>query len=287
MNAYYRTILNDNIKKGLANAISASAIKHPFLICRLREIVVHDLLEPMLNHRFSMGTGKVIDYAGTTSNEIDICIYSKNLHPPVFFSSNDNLAIFPIESVLSCIEVKSTFSKKNIADAYKKFIAIDTNLSLTSGDHDSNHMPLPQIVVNPHYRLFIFKTDLKNYTPESFLNTYKTIDPNWNSDPVISHVCLAGKGSFCFTHQGWIHLGYDEINSIHEEVISFLATTVQDLPRTEDSRGIPRIGYYLTDTYKTDRLIDGKLHIRPWNPGKIAFKTTKIVKVGDNFRLDG
>lgn len=182
--------------------------------------------------------------------------------------------------------MKSTFSKKNIADAYKKFIDIDTNLSLTSGEHDSNHIPMPQIVVNPHYRLFIFKTDLKTYTPESFLNTYKTIDPNWDSNPLISHVCLAGKGSFCFTHQGWIHLGYDEANNVHEEIISFLATTVQDLPRTEDSRGVPSIGYYLTDTYKTDRLIKGKLHIRPWNLGKITFKTTKVIKVGDKFKLD-
>lgn len=60
MNDYYRTILNDSIKMGLANAVSASAIKHPFLTGRLREIVVHDLLEPMLNHHFSMGSGKVM-----------------------------------------------------------------------------------------------------------------------------------------------------------------------------------------------------------------------------------
>jgi hypothetical protein len=276
MNDYYRTIINDNIKKGLLDAASASAIKHPFLTGRLREIVVHQLLEPMLNNRFSTGTGKIIDYAGAISSEIDICIYSKNLLPPIFFSSRDNLAIFPLESVLSCIEVKSTFSKRNIEDTYKKFLSIENELVATSGVHDQNHNPHPQIVVNPHYRLFIFNTEVKNYTPESFLNTYKKIDPNWDTDPVISHVCLAGKGSFCFTIQGWIHLGYDEENAIHEEIISFLATTVQDLCRTEESRGMPLVGYYLTDTYKTDRIIDGKLHARPWNPGKISFRRDKI-----------
>ncbi|WP_158994736.1 DUF6602 domain-containing protein [Mucilaginibacter sp. L196] len=276
MNDYYRTILNDNIKKGLLDAISASKIKHPFLTGRLREIVVHQLLEPMLNNNFSMGTGKIIDYNGSISNEIDICIYSQNLLPPIFFSQNDNLAIFPFESVLSCIEVKSSFSKKNIDDAYKKFSGLERDLILTTGVHDSDNNPHPQIVVKPHYRLFIFQADMKNYSPESFLITYKKIDPKWNSAPVISQVCIAGKGSFCFTDQGWIHMAYDESNNIHEEVISFLATIVQDLPRTEYSRGVPRIGYYLVDAYTTDRIIDGKLHIRPWRPGKLIFKLQEL-----------
>jgi len=272
MNEYYRTILKDNIKKGLLDASSAAQIKHPFLTGRLREIVVHQLLEPMLNNHFSIGTGKIIDYNGAISNEIDICIYSQNLVPPVFFSSNDKLAIFPFESVLSCIEVKSSFSKKNIEDAYEKFVRIERGLTMTSGLHDENNNPQPQIIVKPHYRLFIFKTELKNYSPESFLKTYSKIDPNWNTTPLISHICLAGKGSFCFSNQGWIHMAYDECNNIHEEVITFLSTTVHDLPRTEDTRGVPKIGYYLTDPYATDRLIDGKLHIRPWNPGKLIFK---------------
>jgi len=272
MNGYYRTILNDNIKKGLLDAASASELKHPSLIGRLREIVVHQLLEPMLNNNFSMGTGKIIDYNGAISNEIDICIYSQNLLPPIFFSQNDKLAIFPFESVLSCIEVKTSFSKKNIEDTYKKFVCVERELALTSGLHDHNNTPHPQIVVKPHYRLFIFQTDVKNYSPEYFLTTYKKIDPKWNSEPLISHVCIVGKGSFCFTNQGWIHMAYDEYNNIHEEVISFLATIVQDLPRTEESRGMPRIGYYLTDAYNTDRIIDGKLHTRPWAPGKLVFK---------------
>jgi hypothetical protein len=272
MNEYYRTILNDHIKKGLLDAVSAAKMKHPFLTGRLREIVIHNLLEPMLNNQFSMGNGKVVDYNSAMSKEIDICIYSKKLLPPVFFSSNEKLAIFPLESVLSCIEVKSRFSKKSIEDAYNNFACIERDLVLSSGLHDIYNNPQPQIVVKPHYRLFIFQTGIKNYSPESFLKVYMQIDPNWNSNPLISHICLAGKGSFCFTQQGWIHMGYDEQNNIHEEVISFLATTVQDLPRTEESRGIPRIGYYLADPYATDRLIDGKLHQRPWNPGKLVFK---------------
>jgi len=274
MNNYYRTILNDHIKKGLLDAVIASKIEHPLLTGRLREIVLQGLLKPMLNGRYSMGTGKVIDYEGILSKEVDICIYSKNLHPPVFFSTNDKFGIFPYESVLSCIEVKSDFSKKNINDAYQKFLHLDSALTMTSGIHDESGNPLPQIIIKPQYRLFIFQSTIKNYSPESFLNVYKKIDPNWDSKPIIAHVCIAGKGSFCFTNQGWIHTGFDSEENIHEEVISFLGTVVQDLARVEGSRGIPRIGYYLTDPYKTDRIVKGKLHERPWKLGKLAFKLT-------------
>lgn len=268
MNDYYRTLLNDSIKKGISDAENAIRINHPKLTGDLREIVVSDLIEPMLNNQFSLGTGKVIDYNGTISKEIDICIYSKNLLPPIFFTSKNRLALFPFESVLSCIEVKSSFSKKNILAAYKNFEFIERNLTLTTGNHDTSYTPLPQVVVKPHYRLFIFNTDTKNYSPETFLNVYKSIDPNWDSEPVISHVCLVGKGTFCFTDQGWIHMSYDNNTKMHEEVISFLATVVQDLSRTEDSRGIPRIGYYLCDPYLTDRLIKGNCMKNPGNQEK-------------------
>lgn len=280
MNEYYRTIINENIKKGLKDASSASNINHRFLIGRLREIVLNTLLEPMLNNNYSMGTGKVIDYDGNLSKEIDICIYSKNLHPPIFFSLNDKLGIFPIESVLSCIEVKSSFSKKNIKDAYEKFSHLRSQLTMTVGVHDGDQA-CPQIIVHPHYRLFVFKCGIKNYDPESFLKFYKHIDPNWDVQPVIGHVCIAGKGAFCFTSKGWVHMEYNAKQDIHEEIISFLGTVIHDLPHTEHSRGIPRIGYYLTDTHQMDRLVDGKLLIRPWKPYKMAFRVTDLNEIND------
>jgi hypothetical protein len=99
MNDYYRTILDGQIKKALSDAKSAIQLKHPYLTGRLREIVLHQLIEPLLNNNYSIGNGKIIDYDGNISSEIDICIYSKNLHPPIFFSTNDKLGLFPIESV--------------------------------------------------------------------------------------------------------------------------------------------------------------------------------------------
>jgi hypothetical protein len=276
MNEYYKILLNNNIKKAVLDAASASMIKHPSLTGRLREIIVKQLLNPLLNDNFDIGTGKVVDYNGVESKEIDICIYSKNLLPPFFFATDEKVAIFPMECVLSCIEVKSTFSKKNIFDAYKNFHFLEAKLTSTTGIHDQANNPCAHIIVKPHYRLFIFQADLKNFSPESFLKIYKLIDDKWDSAPLISSVCIVGQGSLCFTSQGWLHMAYDEENNCHEEVITFLATTIQDLPGTEESRGVPRMGYYLTDPYKLDRIIKGQLHVRPWNPGKTIFKVKNL-----------
>lgn len=47
MNDFYRTILNNNIQKALIDAKSISKIKHPYLIGKLRELFVYDLLTEM------------------------------------------------------------------------------------------------------------------------------------------------------------------------------------------------------------------------------------------------
>ena len=272
MNNYYRTILDGKIKKGLADAKSAIEMKHPYLTGRLREIVLQELIQPMLNNNFSMGNGKIIDYKGMLSGEIDICIYSKNLHPPIFFSSNDKIGLFPIESVLNTIEVKSEFNFTNVKEAFKKFNQLDKELIITAGFHDEKDDVVPTYFIKPHYSLFTFDTRLKNYSPKKILEIYSKIDKNWEHNPLIANICIANKGWLCNTSKGWIHKSFDEVNIINEEIIGFLSTLVNDLPRIEFSRGNPRIGYYLFDPLDLDKLINGKFINKPWGDGEFIFK---------------
>ncbi|MEJ5144441.1 hypothetical protein [Sphingobacterium sp. MYb388] len=46
MNDFYRTLLNNSIKKALADADTASKINHPYLIGKLRELFIDSLLQP-------------------------------------------------------------------------------------------------------------------------------------------------------------------------------------------------------------------------------------------------
>lgn len=274
MNSYYRKILDSQIKKGLADAKSAIELKHPYLTGRLREIVLHELIQPMLNNNFSIGNGKIVDYIGNMSGEIDLCIYSKNLHPPVFFSSSDKMGIFPIESVLNAIEVKSEFNLANLKDAFLKFKKLDTELIVSAAFHDEKGDVLPTYFIKPHYSLFTFDSRLKNYSPEKILEMYSKIDENWKDYPLIASICIANRGWLCNTSQGWVHKSYDKDHNCNEEIIGFLSTLVNDLPRIEESRGNPRIGYYLTDAYDMDKLIDGKFINKPWGDGEYIFKNS-------------
>lgn len=271
MNDFYRTLLNNNIKKALVDAETASKINHPYLIGKLRELFVDSLLQPMLNNNYSVSSGKAFDYDGNLSSEIDLCIYSKNLLPPIFFSSKDNISLLPIESVLNAIEVKSNFSKGNIEDAFNKFIIMDRKLICTSGFHDAKHEVIPYNFIKPHYSLFFFNYGHKQYSPDKILDIYKQIDSNWKQAPLITNICIANKGWLCNTSKGWIHISYDQNTNINEEIIGFLGTLVNDLPNIEASRGTPRIGYYLTDPLNIDLFIDNKFVSKPWGDGKFIF----------------
>ena len=269
MNEHVRQNLINKINKAIADSRVASLMDHSALTGRLREIVLDDLVSPLLNINYSSGRGKIIDHNGTQSKEIDICIYTTQLLPPFFITQKEKVGIFPIESVLNCIEVKSSLTKSNIQDAYNKFRYLEDNLILTSGYHDSYEMPLRHVVIKPKYDIFCFDTTLKKYHPETILNIYKKIDPQWNTNPLISSICLAGKGWLCFTVKGWLHMAYDDLNKINEEIIGYMCTLVQSLPKVFQSRGIPRIGYYLSDPTKMDRFVDGKTVKNPWDLSKL------------------
>ncbi|OPB56829.1 DUF6602 domain-containing protein [Elizabethkingia anophelis] len=222
MNDYYRTILDTQIKKALPDAKSAIQLKHTYLTRRLREIVLHQLIEPLLNNNYSIGNGKIIDYNGCISSEIDICIYSKNLHPPIFFSTNDKLGLFPIESVLKVIEVKSVFNMKNLKDTFVKFNELDQKSICPPAIHDKLNYDISTHFIKPHYSLFTFDINQKNYNTEKILEMYSNIDENWENSPVISNICIANKGWLCNTQQGWIHkASNDDDNNINKKLLAF------------------------------------------------------------------
>lgn len=278
MNDYYRTTLEIQIKKALSDAKSALQIKHPYLIGRLREIVLHQLIEPLLNNNYSIGNGKIIDYDGNISSEMDICIYSKNLHPPIFFSTKDKLGLFPIESVLKTIEVKSVFNMKNLKDTFTKFNELDHKLICAPAIHDENNYAVPTHFIKPHYSLFTFDINQKNYSPEKILEMYSNIDENWEILPIISSICIANKGWLCNTQQGWIHKAYDNENHTNDEIVGFLSTMINDLPRIENTRGNPQIGYYLFDALDIEKFIERRFVNQPWGAGKYRFENIHYKK---------
>lgn len=247
MNEFIRKLLLIRIKSALTNAKACSDIAHSGLTGKLREIVLDTLIVPLLNNNFDIGSGKIIDFRGNQSKETDLCIYSKNLIPPFFISRKDEPGNFPIESTLKCIEVKSLFNSETLRDAYEKFLYLENTLKITSGFYDEQDLPMSHYYIRHHYDYFSFDTLLKKCSAEQILNVYKKIDVNWNTDPLITNICIANKGWLCYTHYGWWFTSYNEVTKVNEEMLGYLSTLINDLPRIERSRGLPRLGYYLTN----------------------------------------
>ena len=254
MNALLRKIIINHIAKAKSDAIAATEIRHPGLTGRLREIILNTLITPLLNSKYGIGTGKVIDFKGDLSKEIDLCIYSKHLLPAFFFYEKDAIGTFPIESVLKCIEVKSVLDLSSLRSAYENFKYLEDNLVMSPGFYDEYGRPLAHYVVKHKYDLFAFDFGAKKYSDRTLLDLYKKVDPNWSTDPLISSICVLGKGWLMNSTRGWMHQPFDNNAGIHEEVISYLSTLTMDLPNTEEGRGTPRLGIYLNDISNMKKL---------------------------------
>lgn len=87
---------------------------------RLKELFVSKLLCKFLTSQFGIGSGVIINQVGKISRQIDIIIYDKRILPP--FIEEQNIGVYPIESVLAAIEVRSQVDKSTIK-MYAKEVA--------------------------------------------------------------------------------------------------------------------------------------------------------------------
>lgn len=186
------------VEAALASARRASAINHPGLQGEVREILVRELLRPLLPPTLALGTGKIIDHTGGESDQIDVVVYDRAVMPPLLFSETALLGLFPIEACVYAIEVKSTATPRTWRDASKKAASIKR---LT-------YLPTVYGQLRPHPVLptfFAFGNNLgSDPTRETELKRWKeytataSIDlgpPHGKIDMPVNHVvCVAGQG---------------------------------------------------------------------------------------------
>lgn len=81
----------------------------------LRELFVTNILDSFLTKQFDIGTGIIINQKEEQSNQTDIIIYDNRILPP--FIKEQHIGVYPAESVVGVIEVKSKLDKKAILDS--------------------------------------------------------------------------------------------------------------------------------------------------------------------------
>lgn len=93
-------------------------IEHKGLKGRAREIVIKHFLKDYLSPFLGVESGEIISSKGDVSREIDVVIFDR-LRCPVFLRE-DEVHIFPIESVYAVIEVKSFLDSRELEDCVEK-----------------------------------------------------------------------------------------------------------------------------------------------------------------------
>ena len=103
---------------GLVSKISASSpLNHRLTKGELRELFVTNILKSFLTKQFDIGTGIIINQKEEQSNQTDIIIYDNRILPP--FIKEQHIGVYPAESVVGVIEVKSKLDRDSIISSEK------------------------------------------------------------------------------------------------------------------------------------------------------------------------
>jgi hypothetical protein len=78
----------------------------------LKELFVSAVLKRFLPNQLSVGTGMVVNANGAVSFQTDIVVYDNRILPP--FIGEQHLGIYPVESVIGTIEVKTTLTNRRL-----------------------------------------------------------------------------------------------------------------------------------------------------------------------------
>lgn len=239
-NEIFRRNVINKISAAIDQSISAGDVDHPGFQGRIREIAVNDLLKPFIPGDCDIGKGKVVDCQGNQSKEVDVVIYNRNILPSLLYSESEG--IFPIESCIYAVEIKSTLRAADVRDAIEMAKSMES-MRYVSGIYDEFDKPVQHTLKKAVPVLFAFDSDLSE-SGKSELERYGELDSEFKSNPAVRVICVVGRGYWYFSeHQkAWIMCPPTEA---YDEVVDFLAGTLNTIPDTVISRGRPRFGNYL------------------------------------------
>ena len=133
MNSAYRTFFVSHIASAIHSARAASTIPHSGSKGTIREILIRELFRPLLPADIGVGTGHIVTAKNDKSPQQDVIVYNRQILPPILHENT--LGLFPIESVLATVEVKSRLTLQELRSTYDNAKIIH-DYSYVSGDED-------------------------------------------------------------------------------------------------------------------------------------------------------
>jgi len=204
------------IKGLIEEAYALKNLDHKSLKGRLRELFTMRVLSKFLTRQFGIGTGVIINQEGKQSKEIDIIIYDNRILPP--FIEEQKIGVYPAESVLATIEVRSWITKGII----KEYSAEAAKIFKETYNPDSSLykdlqqlLPLSNLV--GFYDNGIFKKE----------NPFEICQWMMNNAKPLFGVCLINRFSWLnvMKTEGAIHM----VNKYNEETKAFVAILLDNI----------------------------------------------------------
>ncbi len=238
MNAPYRSLFLSRIAGAISAAKAAAEVTQSGVKGTIREILVRDLFRPLLPSDLGIGTGLIATAKNELSPQQDVVIYDRRILPPVLFEAT--VGIFPIESVLATIEVKTTLTATELRSAYNNAKIIH-GYSYIHGKRngESGHL-VSHNVKKAISTIFALDSDLA-VGCKTEIDRFKELHPN--GDPSVRVICVSGRG-YWFYENEWSYLPPDAEN---QEILSFIVGLFETFTEVSLSRHRPNLLPYLMD----------------------------------------
>mgnify|MGYP000962875729 CR=1 FL=1 len=234
----YLDIFRERVAAALQQAVATSSLSHQGVKGSILEILVGGLFAPLLPSDIGVGTGQIIDsYSGFLSNQIDIIIYDKSILPPILF--DQKLGIFPIESVLYAIEVKTTLTSFELKNAHESAKRLATEFGYISGQTDQKGKDIHHNIEKLRSVVFALNSDLTG-TGLTEAERYKKI---YGNEPAhVRAICVAGREYWYDDGNFWV--GTTNVSQ-YDEVLAFIGAVTNTYRSVSVSRGYPCLGKYI------------------------------------------
>jgi hypothetical protein len=147
----YREIVLERVRAAIGAARAVRGLSHQGLKGQIREVLVRELFQPILPPTIGIGRGCIISsFDEEKSGEQDVILFDRRILPPILYDAS--LGIFPIESVLFVIEVKSTLTAAELKKSHSSASQL-YSLKMASGELLS-----PNRMIQAPYILFSLLT---------------------------------------------------------------------------------------------------------------------------------
>jgi len=244
MNNLYQKQILTQIEYAINKAKVIGDLTNPSLKGRFREILIRDLLEPLLPNDIGVVNGVILTHNNKQSKEQDIVIYDKQILPPILIEEKSGF--FPIESALYTIEIKSILNSYELKKSYESALDL-LSFNYLSGKYDGDKQIENDKILCSASTIFAFSSDLKSDSTNELLR-YESIRKSVSSNlkdtsPAIKSFCILNRGCWAYNNiKGWQFSGTD---NKYREVLLFLSVIMNSYHKIRENRGEPRLGHYL------------------------------------------